>query len=169
MKSDEELLTAWGRTRMLDDFRDEDKLNLCYLLETQLAFNNYCQHNNTVFIRLSIPIVRRLVAVNNNFLKMKSGRSEKIPINNYCLTGLLDNIFYDFEKARLRYQIMLDYECDIIFNLIEKSSKKLNRILNHNNNAIFMGLDIAYIIKNDTEFKGNLIFRWWNKTNYLFY
>jgi hypothetical protein len=160
MKSDEELLIVWGRTGMLNNIPDEDKLNLCYLFETQFEFNDYCQHDNTVFMRLSIPIIRRLVAVNNNFLKMKSGRSQEMPMNIYCLTGLLDNISYDFEKARLRYQIMLDYECDIVFNLIEKSSKKLNRILNHNNNAIFMGLDIAYIVKSDLKFKGNLIFRW---------
>jgi len=160
MKSDEELLIVWGGTGMLNNIPDEDKLNLCYLFETQFEFNDYCQHDNTVFMRLSIPIIRRLVAVNNNFLKMKSGRSQEMPMNIYCLTGLLDNISYDFEKARLRYQIMLDYECDIVFNLIEKSSKKLNRILNHNNNAIFMGLDIAYIVKSDLKFKGNLIFRW---------
>ena len=160
MKSDEELLTAWGRTGMLNNIPDEDKLNLCYLFETQFEFNDYCQHDNTVFMRISIPIVRRLVAINNNFLKMKSGRSEKIPMNSYCLTGLLDNISYDFEKAILKYQIMLDYEYDIVFNLIEKSSKKLNKMLNHNNNAIFMGIDIAYIVKSDLKFKGNLIFRW---------
>ena len=73
MKSDEELLIAWGRTGMLNNIPDEDKLNLCYLFETQFEFNDYCQHDNTVFMRLSIPIIRRLVTVNNNFLKMKSG------------------------------------------------------------------------------------------------
>jgi hypothetical protein len=160
MKSDEELLTAWGRTGLLNNIPDEDKLNLCYLFETQFEFNNYCQHNNTRLAGWSISIIRRLVAANNSFLKMKSGRSEEIPINSYCLTGLLGVVSYDFEEARLRYQIMLDYECDIILNLIANSSKKLNRILKHNNNAIFMGLDMAYSIKNDLKFKGNLLFRW---------
>lgn len=167
MKSDEELLTVWGRTGFLNNIPDEDKLNLCYLFETQFEFNHYCQHNNTRFqynntrlVRWSISIIRRLVADNNSFLKMKSGRSEEIPMNSYCLTGLLGTVSYDFEEARLRYQIMLDYESDILLNIIANSSKKLNRILKHNNNAIFMGLDMAYSIKNDLKFKGNLVFRW---------